>query len=181
MLLVLSMVPCSPTSCYNVSAFGDYCPFTSGVVPTTGNTPGSSGNLSEVPSTQAGSGANLTPPTTSASANTSTERDILCFFHCLNYRSMAQTIVYAGVLVICSAEPGKFNSLRQLWRILCNFACLIALGYPLLLLSFSDISLNFCGLVASRNARVLLAFISLVVFLYHRFGKVSAQPHTIVK
>ena len=49
---------------------------TSGVVPTTGNTPGSSGNLSEVPSTQAGSGANLTPPTTSASANTSTERDL---------------------------------------------------------------------------------------------------------
>ena len=94
---------------------------------------------------------------------------------------MAQSIVYAGVLVICSAEPGKFNFLRQLWRILCNFACLIALGYPLLLLSFSDISLNFCGLVASRNARVLLAFISLVVFLYHRFGKVSAQPHTIVK
>ena len=109
------------------------------------------------------------------------QREILCFFHCLNYRSMTQTIVYAGVLVICSAEPSKFNSLRQLWRILCNFACLIALGYPLLLLSFSDISLNFCGLVASRNARVLLAFISLVVFLYHRFGKVSAQPHTIVK
>ena len=154
---------------------------TSGVVPTTGNTSGSSGNLSEVPSTQAGSGANLTPPTTSASANTSTQRDILCFFHCLNYRSMAQTIVYAGVLIICSAEPGKFNSLRQLWKILCNFACLIALGYPLLLLSFSDISLNFCGLVASTNTRVLLAFISLVVFLYHHFGKVSAQPHTIVK
>ena len=80
---------------------------------------------------------------------------------------------YAGVLVICSAEPGKFNSLRQLWRILCNFACLIALGYPLLLFSFSNISLNFCGLVAGTNARVLLAFISLVVFLYHRFGKVS--------
>ena len=55
-----------------------------------------------------------------------------------------------------------------------QFCLLIALGYPLLLLSFSDISLNFCGLVASRNARVLLAFISLVVFLYHRFGKVSA-------
>ena len=30
---------------------------TSGVVPTTGNTSSSSGNLSEVPSTQAGSGA----------------------------------------------------------------------------------------------------------------------------
>ena len=94
---------------------------------------------------------------------------------------MAQTIVYAGVLIICSAEPGKFNSLRQLLRILCNFACLIALGYPLLLLRFSNISLNFCGLVAGTNARVLLAFISLVVFLYHRFGKVSAQLHTIVK
>ena len=49
---------------------------TSDVVPTTGNTSGSSGNLSEVPSTQAGSGTNLTPPTTSASANTSTERDL---------------------------------------------------------------------------------------------------------
>ena len=47
---------------------------TSGVVPTTGNTSGGSGNLSEVPSTQAGSGANLTPPTTSVSAKTSTER-----------------------------------------------------------------------------------------------------------
>ena len=176
MQLVLSMVPCSPTSCYNVSAFGDYCPFTVNkwCRPYDWEYFGSSGNLSEVPSTQAGSGANLTPLTTSASANTSTERDILCFFHCLNYRSMAQTIVYAGVLIICSAEPGKFNSLRQLWRILCDFACLIALGYPLLLLSFSDISLNFCGLVASTNTRVLLAFISLVVFLYHRFGKVSA-------
>ena len=49
---------------------------TSGVVPTTGNTSDSSGNLSEVPSTQAGSGANLTPPTTSVSAKTSTERDL---------------------------------------------------------------------------------------------------------
>ena len=47
---------------------------TSGVVHTTGNISGSSGNLREVPSTQAGSGANLTPPTTSASANTFTER-----------------------------------------------------------------------------------------------------------
>ena len=116
---------------------------TSGVVPTTGNTSGSSGNLSEVPSTQAGSGANLTPPTTSASANTSTERDILCFFHCLNYRSMAQPIVYAGVLIICSAEPGKFNSLRQLWRILCNFACLIALGYPPFIIKFLEYKSEF--------------------------------------
>ena len=55
-----------------------------------------------------------------------------------------------------------------------QFACLIALGYSLLLSNFSDISLNFCGLLASTNTRVLLAFISLVVFLYHRFGKVSA-------
>ena len=31
-----------------------------------------------------------------------------------------------------------------------------------------NILLNFCGLVASANARVLLAVISLVVFLYHR-------------
>ena len=49
---------------------------TSRVVPTTGNTSGSSGDLNEVPSTQAGSGANLTPPTTSVSAKTSTERDL---------------------------------------------------------------------------------------------------------
>ena len=49
---------------------------TSGVVPTTLNTSGSSGNLNEVPSTQAGSGDNLTSPTTSASTTTSTERDL---------------------------------------------------------------------------------------------------------
>ena len=49
-------------------------------------------------------------------------------------------------LVLCSAELGKFNSLRPLWRIFCNFSCLVAWSWPLLLLSFSDIRLNFCGM-----------------------------------
>ena len=70
---------------------------------------------------------------------------------------MAWLIVYAGVLVICSAELGKLNSLRPLWRILCNFACPVALAWPLLLLSFSDISLNFCGLVASATNKSQLS------------------------
>ena len=78
-------------------------------------------------------------------------------FYCFNYRSMAWPIVYAGVLVICSAVPGKLNSLRPLWRILCNFACPVALVWPLLLLSFSDISLNVCGLVASATNKSQLS------------------------
>ena len=49
-------------------------------------------------------------------------------------------------LVLCSAELGKFNSLRPLWRIFCNFSCLVAWSWPLLFLSFSDIRLNFCGM-----------------------------------
>ena len=94
--------------------------------------------------------------------------------HLNNRASTKARNFFSRVLVICSAELGKFNSLLPLWGILCNFACLVALAWPFLLLSFSDVSLNFCGLVASTNARVLLAVISLVVFLYHPFGKVSS-------